>query len=143
MKRFCMAGVVLLVMGMFATGAFAESNSGESCNMENMTQQSSSGGHSGHDMGNMTSEQMSGHDMGNMTSEQMSGHDMGNTTSEQMSGHDMGNMTSKQMSGHDMGSKAVETREPWTILYGFSGIIAVVIVAAGIMKYSRLLKEVK
>ena len=104
MKRFCMAGVVLLVVGIFATGAFAESNSGESCNMENMTQQSSSGGHSGHDMGNMTSE---------------------------------------QMSGHEHGSKAAETREPWTILYGFGGIIAVVIVAAGIMKYSRLLKEVK
>ncbi|KMO85758.1 hypothetical protein AB840_11835 [Megasphaera cerevisiae DSM 20462] len=99
---------------------------------------------SGHDMQN---GEMSGHDMQNG---EMSGHDMQNG---EMSGHDMQNgemsghtMQNGEMSGHDMeeGGNAAEqtaTREDSRVILSvFGGLAILVILVAGIMKYTRISK---
>ncbi len=89
---------------------------------------------SGHDMQN---GEMSGHDMQNG---EMSGHDMQNG---EMSGHTMQN---GEMSGHDMeeGGNAAEqtaTREDSRVILSvFGGLAILVILVAGIMKYTRISK---
>ncbi|WP_083615815.1 hypothetical protein [Megasphaera cerevisiae] len=109
---------------------------------------------SGHDMQN---GEMSGHDMQNgemsghtMQNGEMSGHDMQNG---EMSGHDMQNgemsghtMQNGEMSGHDMeeGGNAAEqtaTREDSRVILSvFGGLAILVILVAGIMKYTRISK---
>ena len=81
--------------------------------------------------------EMSGHTMQNG---EMSGHDMQNG---EMSGHTMQN---GEMSGHDMeeGGNAAEqtaTREDSRVILSvFGGLAILVILVAGIMKYTRISK---
>ena len=99
---------------------------------------------SGHTMQN---GEMSGHTMQNG---EMSGHTMQNG---EMSGHDMQNgemsghaMQNGKMSGHDMeeGGNAAEqtaTREDSRVILSvFGGLAILVILVAGIMKYTRISK---
>jgi hypothetical protein len=85
----------------------------------------------------MQNGEMSGHDMQNG---EMSGHDMQNG---EMSGHTMQN---GEMSGHDMeeGGNAAEqtaTREDSRVILSvFGGLAILVILVAGIMKYTRISK---
>ncbi|MBU2701731.1 hypothetical protein Ga0466249_002850 [Sporomusaceae bacterium BoRhaA] len=72
------------------------------------------------------------HDMGAMTQGFQSGHDMSSMTNDSQSGHDMNNMVH---SGHDKKETAKDDN-PWPILYGFGGFIFVVIISAGIMKFT-------
>ncbi len=124
-----MGFATLILLGQLTVGVFAASNTAEQKHdMGAMTMTNDSP--SSHDISSMKNDSQNSNGMSSMTNDSQNGNDMSSTKNDSQNGSDM--------NGMDYKKEAVSNDNPWPILYGFGGFISVVIIIAGIMKFTGM-----